>query len=118
MVFGAGKRSNFSRTVELLAKGFVVFPGCRDTVKDCVDLEDLLDTIEFARGRRAQGAPALRLGAKLGERVLADTGSRQLPTKQPNPWLSGTVPSSPNDKKRMSDSRSRIRNSGRPFDNV
>ncbi|MFG1374573.1 NAD(P)-dependent oxidoreductase [Xanthobacter oligotrophicus] len=49
VVFGRGERGNFTRLARLLQKGFFVYPGRRDTIKACVYVEDLLDSIAFAK---------------------------------------------------------------------
>ena len=49
VVFGQGERGNFTRLARLLQKGFFIFPGRRDTIKACVYVEDLLDSIAYAR---------------------------------------------------------------------
>jgi GlcNAc-P-P-Und epimerase len=51
VVFGAGEHGNFTRMADLLKKGFFVYPGRTDTIKACIYVEDLLDTIEYARTR-------------------------------------------------------------------
>ncbi|MCX8997908.1 NAD-dependent epimerase/dehydratase family protein [Rhizobiaceae bacterium BDR2-2] len=48
VVFGHGERGNFTRLARLLQKGFFVYPGRKDTVKACVYVEDLLDSMDFA----------------------------------------------------------------------
>ncbi|MEP9356968.1 NAD(P)-dependent oxidoreductase [Xanthobacter sp. KR7-65] len=52
VVFGSGEGGNFCRMATLLRKGFFVFPGRRDTIKACIYVEDLLDSIDFARKKR------------------------------------------------------------------
>ncbi len=49
VVFGPGERGNFTRMANLLRKGLFVFPGRRDAIKACIYVDDLLDSIEFAR---------------------------------------------------------------------
>lgn len=51
VVFGAGEHGNFTRMAALLKKGFFVYPGRTDTIKACIYVDDLLDTIEYARKR-------------------------------------------------------------------
>lgn len=48
VVFGRGERGNFTRLARLLQKGFFVYPGRKDTIKACVYVEDLLDSMDFA----------------------------------------------------------------------
>lgn len=48
VIFGRGERGNFSRLARLLNKGFFVYPGRKDTIKSCVYVEDLLDSMDFA----------------------------------------------------------------------
>lgn len=49
VVFGQGERGNFTRLARLLQKGFFIYPGRKDTIKACIYVEDLLDTMEYAR---------------------------------------------------------------------
>ena len=49
VVFGQGERGNFTRLARLLQKGFFIYPGRKDTIKACIYVEDLLDTIAYAR---------------------------------------------------------------------
>lgn len=49
VVFGAGEGGNFTRMAALLRKGIFVFPGRRDTIKACIHVDDLLDSIALAR---------------------------------------------------------------------
>jgi nucleoside-diphosphate-sugar epimerase len=51
VVFGQGEGGNFARMAALLKKGFLVFPGRRDTVKSCIFVEGLLNLMAFAQGR-------------------------------------------------------------------
>ena len=49
VVFGPGEKGNFTRLVGLLKKGIFVYPGRRDTIKACIYVDDLIESIEFAR---------------------------------------------------------------------
>ena len=49
VVFGPGERGNFTRLVGLLRKGFFVYPGRKDTIKACIYVGDLIESVEFAR---------------------------------------------------------------------
>lgn len=51
VVFGGGEGGNFTRLATLLKKGFFIYPGRKDAIKACIYVEDLLDAIEFARGK-------------------------------------------------------------------
>lgn len=48
VVFGHGERGNFTRLAKLLQKGFFIYPGRKDTIKACIYVEDLLDSMDFA----------------------------------------------------------------------
>ena len=49
VVFGPGEGGNFTRMAALLAKGFFIYPGRKDTIKACIYVQDLLEAIEYAR---------------------------------------------------------------------
>ena len=49
VVFGPGEKGNFTRLVCLLKKGIFVYPGRRDAIKACIYVDDLIESIEFAR---------------------------------------------------------------------
>lgn len=49
VVFGEGEGGNFARMAALLKAGVFVFPGRRDTVKSCIQVEDLIDLALAAR---------------------------------------------------------------------
>lgn len=51
VVFGEGEGGNFTRLAALLKKGFFVFPGRKDTIKACIHVQDLLDSMHFAHAR-------------------------------------------------------------------
>jgi len=48
VVFGPGEGGNFTRLAKLLARGFFVFPGRRDTIKSCIYVETLIDWMLLA----------------------------------------------------------------------
>ena len=48
-IFGPGEGGNFTRMAKLMKAGMFVFPGRRDTVKACFYVDDLIDTIMYAR---------------------------------------------------------------------
>jgi GlcNAc-P-P-Und epimerase len=51
VVFGAREGGNFTRMAGLLKRGFFIFPGRKDTIKACIYVKDLIETIEFARAQ-------------------------------------------------------------------
>jgi len=51
VVFGPGERGNFTRLAALLKKGWFIYPGRRDTIKACIYIDDLIETIAFAKGQ-------------------------------------------------------------------
>lgn len=50
VVFGKGENGNFSRLAAALRRRMFAYPGRRDTVKACGYVEELLRSLEFARG--------------------------------------------------------------------
>lgn len=42
VVFGPGEGGNFTRLARLLAKGWFIYPGRRDTIKSCIYVDDLV----------------------------------------------------------------------------
>lgn len=46
VVFGEGEGGNFTRLAKLMARGWFIYPGRRDTVKACIYVKDLLDYID------------------------------------------------------------------------
>jgi nucleoside-diphosphate-sugar epimerase len=54
VVFGPGEGGNFTRMAALLAKGFFIYPGRKDTIKACIYVQDLLDAIEYARSNNSR----------------------------------------------------------------
>jgi len=69
VVFGHGERGNFTRLAKLLNKGFFVYPGRKDTIKACVYVEDLLDSMDFAL---AQPDPVITYNAAYPERYTLE----------------------------------------------
>lgn len=56
VIYGLGENGNFKRLSQLLARGLLVYPGRRNTVKACGYVEDLVASILWARDR---GDPTL-----------------------------------------------------------
>lgn len=48
VVFGQGEGGNFTRLAKLLKKGFFIFPGRKDTIKSCIDVDTLIDWMLYA----------------------------------------------------------------------
>lgn len=48
VVFGPGEGGNFTRLARLLKKGFFIFPGRKDTIKSCIDVDTLIDWMLYA----------------------------------------------------------------------
>lgn len=52
VVFGPGEGGNFTRLATLLSKGIFIYPGRKDTIKACIYVDDLLETINFAEDQK------------------------------------------------------------------
>ncbi|MCK0206419.1 NAD-dependent epimerase/dehydratase family protein [Starkeya koreensis] len=49
VIFGPGEGGNFTKLASLLARKRFVYPGRRETIKSCGYVEELVDSMEFAR---------------------------------------------------------------------
>ncbi|MFN7166383.1 MAG: NAD-dependent epimerase/dehydratase family protein [Pannonibacter sp.] len=50
VIFGPGEGGNFTRLAKLMKKGLFVYPGRKDTIKACFYVDDLVDSLLYAKG--------------------------------------------------------------------
>ncbi len=49
VIFGPGEGGNFTRLAKLMKKGLFVYPGRKDTIKACFYVDDLVDSLLYAK---------------------------------------------------------------------